>query len=108
MVLHLHHRLYNGAMAMERCAAETGQIMANGAGSSSIRLNTKKIKEERQCPVNPCVHGIFSATAAIMSDSAFKDGSGKYIFRGVVHTAFISLASVKRFPCNGLNGEEYR
>ena len=35
---------------------------------------------------------ICSAIAAIMSDSAFKDGSGKYIFRGDIHTAFVSLA----------------
>ena len=31
-----------------------------------------------------------------MSDSAFKDGSGKYIFRGDIHTALVSLASEKR------------
>ena len=49
-----------------------------------------------------------SATASIMSDSAFKDGSGKYIFRGNVHTALVSFASIRCFPCNGLNGDEYR
>ena len=51
---------------------------------------------------------VCSATAAIMSDSAFKDGSGKYIFCGDIHTALVSLASIKCFPCNSLNGEEYR
>ena len=43
-----------------------------------------------------------------MSESAFKDGSGKYIFRGDIHTALVSFASIRYFPCNGLNRDEYR
>ena len=72
----------------------------NGTLFSSYRLYV--------APAPNHVNLVFcSATAAIMSDSAFKDGSGKYIFRGDIHTALISFASIRYFPCNGLNGDEY-
>ena len=50
---------------------------------------------------------ISSATAALMSDSAFKDGSGRYIFRCAIHTALVSYASIRYFSWRGSNKNKY-